>query len=239
PTTTIAPATPTTTVDPTTTVTPTFPATTPTVTLDQVVSRNIAAGSDFRSAALTTSGPDELLVAFLSSDGPAGSGQQSVTGVAGGNLTWTLVVRSDFQYGDAEIWTAFSPEPVSSMTVTASRSAGGYEGSITLAAFKGAAPAPGAASVAGSPSGQPIVTMTTTAPGSLVWGVGHDWDNPTSRHLGRGQVMVHQYLDHASDDTSWVQRVKGPIATSGTTTSIIDTRPTSDQWDLAAVEIVP
>jgi hypothetical protein len=40
-------------------------------------------------------------------------------------------------------------------------------------------------------------------------------------------------------DTYWVQAQNPPTASAGSIVKINDTAPTSDRWNLAAVEIVP
>src|SRR6202035_309781 len=51
----------------------------------------------------STGASRETLVAFVSSDGRSGSGQQSAS-VTGAGLKWRLVKRTNAQPGDAEIW---------------------------------------------------------------------------------------------------------------------------------------
>ena len=175
-------------------------------------------------------------MAFFSSDGP-GNATQSITGVSGGGLTWHRAAMSNGALGDAEIWTALAPQAVSNVTVSANRAYGGYEGSITLAAFKNAASV-GATAAHAAWSGAPSVSLTASSAGSVVWAVGHDWDNAIARSLGTGQSMVHQDLDYSVGDTSWMQRYNGTTS-AGQTVTMSDASPTSDSWDLAAVEIAP
>jgi hypothetical protein len=152
-------------------------------------------------------------------------------------LKWVRAARSNAHGGDAEIWTAFSSKKVSGLKVTANRTVGGYEGSITVAAFKGAASTPGAVALGAGLSGSQKASLTTTAPGSWVWGVGHDWNRAARRTLASGQTLVNQYLDNVSGNTSWVQRETLPTATAGTKVVLSDTKPTTDQWSLAEIEI--
>ena len=77
-------------------------------TLDQSVT--VTGHGAVTTSAFSTTAAGETLVAFVGSDGPSGSGRQSVT-VSGGGLTWTLVKRSNGQSGDAEIWAAQAPGP--------------------------------------------------------------------------------------------------------------------------------
>ena len=56
----------------------------------------------------STAAPNELLLAFVSTDYRRGA-NATVTGVSGGGLTWVLVRRTNVQLGTAEIWRAFAP----------------------------------------------------------------------------------------------------------------------------------
>src|SRR5262249_30578624 len=61
-------------------------------------------GRGNQSLTVTTAGP-ALLVAFVSADGPPLANAQSAT-VSSAGLAWSLVARSNAQFGTAEIWTA-------------------------------------------------------------------------------------------------------------------------------------
>ncbi len=75
----------------------------------------------------------ETLLAFVSSDGPAGAGKQTVA-VSGGGLTWALVKRANAQSGDTEIWQATAPSVLTSATVTPTPAKGGYAQALTVVA---------------------------------------------------------------------------------------------------------
>jgi len=51
--------------------------------------------------------------------------------------------------------------------------------------------------------------------------------------------MVHEWLDTAIGDTYWVQARNSPTSAAGSVVQINDTAPTTDRWNIAAVEIVP
>jgi hypothetical protein len=212
----------------------------PSLVLDKVVTtRQSSAGSSISAPALTTSGSNELLLAFVSSDGPSSASSQSFSGLSGGGLTWTLRRRANAQAGTAEIWQAAAPAALSSAVITATRASGSYQGAITVAAFSGADTATaGATASASAASGAPSASLTTTRAGSWVWGVGEDWDKAAARTLGSGQTMVDQFLS-PSGDTFWTQRQTATTATAGTTVTINDTAPTADRWDLSLVEVLP
>src|SRR5262249_56486644 len=75
-----------------------------------------SAGSAGASPAFSTAAADELLLAFVATDAASGT-TATVSNVAGGGLTWSLVVRSNAQAGTAEIWRAFAAAPLTSVSV--------------------------------------------------------------------------------------------------------------------------
>jgi hypothetical protein len=203
-----------------------------------VTTHQTTGGSTISAPALTTAGPGETLLAFVSSDGPSTSGSQSITAISGGGLTWTLRRRANAQPGTAEVWQAAAPAKLTSVTITATRASSGYQGAITVAAFSGADTGSCGATASGSAaSGAPSISLSTTRAGSMVWGVGDDWTAAASRTVGAGQALVDQFLS-SSGDTFWTQRRTATVPSAGTSVSIDDTAPTSDRWNLAAVEVL-
>jgi hypothetical protein len=218
--------------------TATVAAGTPSITVDKLVSSHQnTAGTTVSATGLTTTGSRELLLAFLSSDGPTGGGTARFAGVTGGGLTWTLRQRSNAQAGTAEIWQATAPGPLTNATVTATQAAGSWQASIAVVGFLGADAASGAVAATSAASGPPTGTLTTTRPGSWVWGVGTDWSTATARTLGPNQTLVDQFLAPAGD-TYWVQRQNSPTPGAGTAVTINDTAPSTDRYDLALTEIL-
>jgi len=190
-----------------------------------------------RTAAFSTSSANELLLAFVSADGPApGGGKTTVTKVTGGGLTWQLVARSNARLGDSEIWQAVAPAVLTNVSVTATLNRS-VASSLTVVSFTGAGGI-GAIKVASAGSGAPTATLVTTRNNSLVFGVGNDWNHAIARTPGPNQALVHQYLAPV-DDTYWMQRVVPVITLKGTSVTLNDVAPTTDQWNLAVVEIVP
>ncbi len=203
-------------------------------TVDKVV---FSDGNGTRTtSAFSTTSANEVLIAFVASDGPT-SGGQTVT-VSGAGLTWTLVKRANTQLGTAEIWKATAASQLTDVKVKSVQSKTTYHQSLTVVTFKGAAGVGGSAS-AGALNGAPSVSLTTTKANALVYGVGNGWDTATARTLGANQTMVHQWVDTSVGDTFWVQSRSAAIAAAGTSVQINDTAPTSDRWNFAIVEIVP
>jgi hypothetical protein len=214
------------------------------VSIDAQVSKDQGtANTTVASPAFSTVSGNELLLAFISSDGVS-SPNTTVVSVTTSGLTWVLVQRTNVQLGSAEIWRAFATSPLTSVTATATLSQN-VASSITVVSFMGVDPsglnglgAIGAVGSGNANTGAPAAQLVTTRAGSLVLGVGNDWDSGISRNLGAGQTLVHEYLAPIGD-TYWVQRQTNPSAASGTTVLINDTAPTGDRYNLAIVEVLP
>ena len=184
----------------------------------------------------TTAEGDEEVLALVGSDGPAGAGRQTVT-VSGAGLTWKLVARANSRSGDAEIWAAEAPEQLVNATVTSTPAVSGYDQTLTVISLQGS-DGVGASVVGGAANGAPSVTLKTTKEGSLVFGVGNDYDNAIARTVGSNQVLLRQYLDTNTGDTYWSQYTGSVTGPAGESVTINDTAPTTDQWNMAAVEVV-
>jgi Bacterial Ig domain/Lysyl oxidase len=213
------------------------------VAIDVNVSTNrSSSASNITSPSFSTASTNELLLAFLATDG--NSSGITVTSVTGANLTWVLVRRTNLQLGTTEIWRAFAPTGLSNVTVRANLSQS-VAASITIVGFTGidtsGTSGSGAIGATGSNNanpGAPTASLITTRNNSWVFGVGNDWDRATARTLGANQTMVNQYLASVGD-TYWVQRQNAPTALSGTSVTINDTAPTNDRFNLTIVEVLP
>jgi hypothetical protein len=191
-------------------------------------------GTGTRSTALfSTSSPNELLLAFVASDGPS-SRPQTVT-VSGAGLTWTLVARANTQRGTSEIWKATAPAVLSNVTVRSVQSATGYPQTLAVLTFAGAS-GTGAVAMDAAKSA-PSLSLTTTRAGSVIYGVGNDMDHNIAPTPASGQTVVHQFLP-SSNNTMWVQAYGDPVAAAGSTVVLADTAPTTDRWNFVGVEII-
>jgi len=190
-----------------------------------------------------------LLVAFISTDGPATGTNVVVNGVNNNNsapaLTWTRAQRSNTQHGTSEVWWAFSPTTRASMTVTgvlslsevASMTVVGFQGAQNTLAGAATAIANGALNSNTIPS----ASITTTKPNSWVFAVGNDWDNFRTMSPGAGMTLVSQSTN-AITDTFWVERTTNPVALSGVPTTLNVSYPPvgtthPDRWNIALIEI--
>src|SRR6185369_953802 len=86
--------------------------------------------------AFSTAQTNELLVAFVSADGPSTANGQTVTGVTGGALTWTLRQRTNTQFGTSEIWQAKAAAKLTNVTVKATLGKNANS-SLVVASFTG------------------------------------------------------------------------------------------------------
>jgi hypothetical protein len=195
------------------------------------------------SPTFSTTAGNELLLAFVAGDYLSGA-NTTVTSMTGAGLTWQLVVRTNVQSGNSEIWRAFAPSPLTNVSVTATLSQAAVS-ALTVVTLTGAdtsgtngSGAIGAIKSASAVSGAPTATLTTTRNNSWVFGVGNDYDNPIARTPGANQTVVHQYLT-PTGDTYWMQRQNSPTPVSGTSVTINDTAPTTDRFNLSICEILP
>ena len=210
------------------------------VVVDKTVTTHQAsAATSISSPAFSTTSSSEVLLAFISSDGPSAGASQTFSKVTGGGLTWRLRRRANTQAGTAEVWAANAPTALTNATVTATRGSGSYVGSITVVTFTGADQVvDGATAAASATTGAPSLSLTSTRAGSWTWGVGDDWDRATARTVGAGQTKVDEFLP-STGDTLWVQRQTSPTPLAATPVPLNDTAPTNDRWNLAAVEVIP
>jgi hypothetical protein len=190
--------------------------------------------------AFSTAAAGDVLVALATSDGPTtGANNQNLT-VSGAGLTWTRVQRAAVQRGVAEIWTATAPAALNNVTVTSTQSVTVVLGaavnqSLTVIAFSNASGI-GASNVAGGATGASSVSLVSQAAGSLVFGVGNDFDRGVARTIPAGQTKIHEFLA-PTGDTFWMQRANAATAAAGATVTLNTTAPINDQWNFAIVEI--
>jgi hypothetical protein len=201
-------------------------------TLDGSVSTE--GNGTINAPALTTTGSSDVVLAFVTTDGPA-TGQTAT--VSGAGLTWSLVKRVNARGGSTEIWKAKATAVLNRAVVTSTQGRGGFNQSVTVAAFSGAS-AVGASATANAATGAPTVSLTPTKVGSLVWGAGNDYDRAVAHTPSSGQAIVHQWLDTAIGDSYWVQNRTAPTSSLGNV-AISDSAPTGDAYNLAAVEVLP
>ena len=191
------------------------------------------------TAPFGTTEAGELLVAFATSAGPTVTSPKQTLTISGAGLSWSLVRRTNTQFGTAEIWSATAPARLTSATVTSTPAIGGFNQSLTVIAFIGAG-GTGATASASAAIGATTVSLTTTAPGSRVYSVANDSSRGTARTIGPNQTMVRQVLLDGGGvkQAFWVQTLTNAVADAGTLATLNDPAPTGDRWNIAAVEIL-
>ncbi len=187
-----------------------------------------------RSPKLKTKKSGELLIAFVSVGGPV-HGAQSVTGVTGGGLTWTLVQRENTVAGASEIWQAYAAKKLRSTRITAHLASPGHTVTLTVAGFSGARPAAGAAARASGSQSAPRVSLTPQTSGSVVWAVGRVVGSRYDPAPPSGQKVVHDQTFTAPAAGYWTQRVIAP-STAGHDVTVSGDEA-AETWGYAAVEI--
>lgn len=219
-------------------VQPALPATPP-VKNTVVTQRYTGKTKNLTAPSFGVSNGNELLVALISADD---AGQpQGVSKVSGGSLSWRRAVQTNQQGGTAEIWYAFAPRAIRSVSVKATldRNAAGQITVVTfhnVDASNGGAAAIGAVGSRHAAAGAPSVTVVPTRVGSLIVGTGSDPRLGSARVPAAGQSLVSQ-LVVAGQGTFWVQSIDGPVAAAGTPLVLAATAPTQSAYNLSAVEI--
>lgn len=176
-------------------------------------------------------GPQRLLVAFVSWEGPA-SGHDTIT-VSGAGLTWTRAARAIGQTGNAEIWTARAAATISNATITATRSAGSYVGLLTVRAIRAASVVGGTGTTSGT-TGPQSASVSVGAANSWLLAAGIDSDQAVARTVASGQAKVVESVVSGVGDF-WNQR-DATVPTGNQT--IATTAPTgASRWNYAAVEV--
>ena len=81
-----------------------------------------------------------------------------------------------------------------------------------------------------------IASLVPQATGSVVYGVGNDFDRAVTRTVGAGQTKIHEFLA-PTGDTFWMQSLNA-TTTAGTSVTLNATAAgVADQWNFAIVEI--
>jgi len=208
----------------------------PPITVDAQISVDGTSSAGSVTTGPITAAAGDTLIALVQSDGPSSANGQTAT-VTGGGLAWTLVTRSNSQFGDVEIWKATTASALTAKTVTSKQTVSGFHQSLSVVALAGVS-AVGSIVKSNAATGAPTVSIATTRQGSLVFGAGNDWDSAIARTPLAGQSVVHEFVDSSVGDDFWVQKVNSPTVAPGSIT-FGDSAPSTDQWNIAAVELLP
>jgi IgGFc binding protein/Bacterial Ig-like domain (group 1) len=190
-------------------------------------------GKGSAAAKVSTSAAGDLVVAFVAATGPGNKHQSST--VTGGGLTWHLTSRQNPGGSDTEVWTATASGKLTRATVTARASIGGYDVVISVVTFKNASGA-GPESFTSSAKAAPHGTLKTTVANTWVFALGADWATYAEPTAAKGQLIISN-VDAPGSKTVWLQAAGTLTATSGTSVTISDTKPTTHPYDLLLVGI--
>jgi hypothetical protein len=191
--------------------------------------------------AFSTTTPGEVLVALVASDGPTtGVNNQTLT-ITGAGLTWTRIQRAATSRGVSEIWTATAAAVLTNATVTSTQLVTTVLGapvnqSLGVIAFTNATGV-GATTAASNTTTNATASLAAQAAGSVVYGVGNDFDRAVTRTVGAGQTKIHEFLA-PTGDTFWMQSLNAATTAAGQTVTLNATAAgAADQWNFAIVEI--
>jgi len=213
-----------------------------------VATNNTAcSGYFFASGTFSTTQTNELLLAFVQTSAAYPTPTLTVTGAG---LTWVSVVSEAVQPGAVQVFRAFSASTLSNVSVTVSASPSFNDcGTVTVLSISGVdisgtngSGAIGATNVCNHGNGAGATetcSLTTTRGSSWVFGVGEDYAASTARTIGPSQTMISQWPDGSSADTFWVQNQTSTTPVPGTSVTINDTAPTTDQFNFAVLEVLP
>ncbi|MGO9976846.1 MAG: DUF6531 domain-containing protein [Solirubrobacteraceae bacterium] len=203
------------------------------VAVDSTVTTHKLGKHGTLSALVTAKQPNDLLLAFVSAQGPGGSRQTSTTPKSKG-LKWVRVAQNSSRGGIVTIWQAHASRN-GRVTVATKIGKPSSQALLTVAVF-GPGATVGAHATTTGKRGTPTVKVRTTSSGTVVWGVGHDADSGAVRKPDSGQRLVTHLQSRKNHDASWIQdttvRKAGAIR-------IGDRAPASKSWLLAAVAVTP
>jgi hypothetical protein len=195
-----------------------------------------------------------VVYAVFSMDSPASASITSVTAVtnSGAPLTWHLLGRENHNNvssvgGFVEVWWADNPTAQSGIAATATfsqptKNVPAPVGDFQVLVLDGAA-ADQSAAAWGSAytfdlSSTPAASVTTTAPGSRVFGVFDDWDNSNMPQPGPDQSIISSVLNSTDRDGYWVQTKATPVAAPGPVTMKATVVGNQNAWHALAWEVL-
>jgi RHS repeat-associated protein len=179
---------------------------------------------------LTTSSANELLLAFVSAQGPAHG--QRVGGITGGGLHWSRVTEASSPQGISSIWQARAPSPLGHAdTFTASLTKTGYSGLLDVLALAPGTTVGPVAKRSGAHS-PPSLTLNASA-AAMILAVAHDSGPAHARKALGSNHITDQALGGKHGGTSWALSAPGGTGVIGLG------GPKSPSWSLAAVAVLP
>ncbi len=180
---------------------------------------------------LSTKSKGDLLLAFLSENGPASREQLSATPHSSG-LRWTLVQKATSRSAYVGIWRAHSDKKLKAATVSMTVRGNNRQAQFSVVAF-----APGAlvGRVAKRSSTHGAASLGIHARGaSQVWAVGRASTSSNTLTPSSGQHAVAAATNSKRRSASWLEYVG---VARDSTLRIGLRKPTSSTWTLAGAEV--
>jgi hypothetical protein len=190
-------------------------------------------------------GSAQLLVFFVSADGPAASAVSATVKVNG--TTVPLVVSSTYAVwnnapGYAGVFSTGSNSTSGSKTVTVTLSKR-YNVWLDVVGFTGSTGLSDVTSNSGN-AGCPAVPFSVTdGANNWLYAVGHDWEYADSPPVvwpgGYGETLGDWWSDTSAGDTNWVEHSANPTFTGESPESLGLTRsPCDGTWNMAGVAVL-
>lgn len=202
----------------------------PTVTSGKIRFAHTRGHGRVISQLVSTSGANDLLLAFVSAKEPRRGGQ-SVAGIKAGHLKWSAVTSGSFSGGYVSIWQARAPQSLKHTLVSVNMRKAGIPAVLDIVSFDSRAAVVNRAQANGN-SGAAHVSTVVPA-NAVVWGVGQDALGHAKLKPLTGQIIVTK-VNAPGSAISWLQ--------SGAPTSpgrlvLGESAPKSSSWALAAVTV--
>ena len=213
--------------------------------LDQQTTIVAGTTTSLTSGSFTTTVASEIVLAFCTADGFFnGSGGNSFSITDNKSQTWTLLKRERVKSGTCEIWYAILSATQSSMTVTATTSAGsGDEITLEILTLSGQGTSPiGATGVASITSALASSNLTTTINNSWVFALySNSANNPDDVNYiaGSSQTIIGEHNGGVNHGGAASWRQSSTTVTSGTNVTMNLTTPSSSTGDMVLFEILP
>lgn len=185
-----------------------------------------------------------LIVAMVATDGVSGTAvTTSVTD--SGSHTWTLLARSNNAVsngGCAEVWCLWTgANGIGSITTTATQSGGTANGMrLSIRVLLGTGTDVGQNGATGTTGGSnvtPTVTITTTVPGSYVYGTAVDFSTNASQTMNANTTLIGQTGDATNLKEYISFKASAATGTPGSTT--FGFTNASAAYNIAVAEILP
>jgi RHS repeat-associated protein len=202
----------------------------PSVTSGKIVFAHTTGHRGVVSQLVSTSGANDLVLAFVSAKEPRGGGQR-VANIRGGGLKWTAVTSGSFSDGYVSIWKARASQRLKRTRVSVKLHAAGLPVALAVVGFDSGASVVSGARGSGRSGAANITTTVPTDAG--VWAVGQEAVRHAKLRPLNGQTLKTQ-VNAPTNATSWLQ--SGAPVSAGSLV-LGDSTPKSSSWALAAVTI--